>query len=127
MEFQTRADWLKHVRATLGWSQEALAGQLGVTRMAVAQWENGYTEVPNRTVALFVDNYSDMPPAPAPRNGSHAQVADRRASGQARYKVHVDHPVAPPSPSRAHLNLFIDTYPGDAIPKEVLTRWLEAL
>ena len=48
-------------RAKLGWTQQALADRIGISRVAVAHLESGKTEASERTVALLAGVFHAEP------------------------------------------------------------------
>lgn len=48
-------DWscIKQIRMTRAWSQEGLAGEIGVDRKQVTRWEHGVCPRPEARAALF--------------------------------------------------------------------------
>ncbi len=73
-------EWVKALRKGLGLSQEELAGELEVSRLAVVRWEGG-TFRPSRLAAKalleFAEKHRDRG-APAKRQGSSSVGLKRR-------------------------------------------------
>ena len=54
------ADKIMELRKRSGWSQEDLAGRLGVSRQAVSKWENGTSE-PNTSNLMALARLYGIP------------------------------------------------------------------
>lgn len=51
---------LRHYRTKLGLSQQALADQIGVSRVSINRWENGHVN-PTTTGCLKLADYFGLP------------------------------------------------------------------
>lgn len=107
----TRAEWLVHVRTNVAHLSSRDFAKLIINRAqsVLSRWEAGRYEVPDHVVEAIAIAYPDAPSAP---DG-----------------VWTKQPPKPADPSKrlARFATMIDTYPGDAIPKAALVRWLGVL
>lgn len=64
---------LKTLRASLGWSQQRLAEELGVQRNTVNRWEMGINPIPPMAQRLLAALSKPHPTAKPPATTKHAK------------------------------------------------------